>query len=378
MQTCRAMRLERRSAAGPTRLLLIVALTVLATACVLRKAPRTSTQSGASADVTQLWVEPRDLETRDLFHGPGGAALAPDPSAPYSSLRSTTAVTARIRRSRPRGAQWSVKLGIEAQPEVVASRVLWAIGYHQPATYLLTNWQLTGKQVETPGVGRFRLESGGHKVIADWSWYENPFVSTQPFKGLLVANLILTTGTGRRRTTRSTTSQTARVRRRAFVVRDLGASLGKTTFPRFLEWTPVRGMGQGSRNDIAGFEKQALIKKVEGQRVTFDYRGIHNGLVDTLTVADVVWASSLMARISDRQWRDAFRARGTPTRSRSGYITKLKSKINEGLALAGRTSSRLETNRHRFVERRRSFPLASASSTRRRNPPLAAGTGTAS
>ena len=23
------------------------------------------------------------------------------------------------------------------------------------------------------------------------SWYENPFVSTQPFKGLLVANLIL-------------------------------------------------------------------------------------------------------------------------------------------------------------------------------------------
>jgi hypothetical protein len=60
----------------------------------------------------------------------------------------------------------------------------------QPPTYLLTNWRPTGKQVETPGAGRFRLESGGHKVIADWSWYENPFVSTQPFKGLRRLNAL--------------------------------------------------------------------------------------------------------------------------------------------------------------------------------------------
>jgi hypothetical protein len=168
-----------------------MAMTVIATACVFRKAPRTSTQSGAPADVAQLWVEPRDLETRDLFHGSGGAALAPDPvRAVRARCDRRQRLQPRIRRPGPRGVQWSVKLGIEAQPEVVASRVLWAIGYHQPGTYLLTNWQLTGKQVERPGTGRFRLESGGDKVIADWSWYENPFVSTQPFNGLLVANLI--------------------------------------------------------------------------------------------------------------------------------------------------------------------------------------------
>ncbi len=340
LQTCRAMRLERRSAAGPTRLLLIVALTVLATACGFRQGPRISAQIGAPADVAQLWVEPRDLETRDLFHGPGGAKLAPDPSAPYELVSiDNSGYSAGYDVRDPRGVQWSVKLGIEAQPEVVASRVLWAIGYHQPATYLLPKWRLTGKQVETPGAGRFRLESGGHKVIADWSWYENPFVSTQPFKGLLVANLILNNWDWK--TSNNKVYELAdrdAGSRRAFVVRDLGASLGKTTFPRFLKWTPARGMGQGSRNDIAGFEKQALIKKVEGQRVTFDYRGIHHGLVDTLTAADVVWTCRLMARISDRQWREAFRAAGYPAAEQQRFITKLKSKIDEGLALAGRRS----------------------------------------
>ena len=145
------MRLERCSAVGPTRLLLIVAMAVLVTACVFPTAPRTSPQS-APVDISQLWVEPRDLETRDLFHGPGGAALAPDPSAPYELVAiDDTGYSPGYDVRDPRGGQWSVKLGIEAQPEVVASRVLWAIGYHQPAMYLLPNWQLTGKQVEMPG-----------------------------------------------------------------------------------------------------------------------------------------------------------------------------------------------------------------------------------
>ena len=160
------MRLERRSAAVPTRLLLLVAITVDATACVMRQAPRAST--GAPADIAQLWNEPRDLEKRDLFHGAGGAALAPNPSTPYHLVAiDNSGYSPGYDVRDERGAEWSVKLGIEAQPEVVASRVLWAIGYHQPPTYLLKDWKLTGKQVETPGVARFRLESGGYKVTDD-------------------------------------------------------------------------------------------------------------------------------------------------------------------------------------------------------------------
>jgi len=186
------MSLERRSIAGPIGPLLVVTVMLLPTACVFRTAPRISTQTGIPPDLSQLWIEPGDLETRDLFHGPGGAERAPDPSVPYQLVAiDDSGYSPGYDVRDPRGVEWSVKLGIEAQPEVVTSRVLWAIGYHQPPTYLLIDWQLTRNKVEKPGAGRFRLESGADKVVADWSWYENPFVSTRPFKGLLVANLIL-------------------------------------------------------------------------------------------------------------------------------------------------------------------------------------------
>jgi hypothetical protein len=124
-------------------------------------------------------------------------------------------------------------------------------------------------------------------------------------------------------------------RRRVYVVRDLGASLGKTTFAGFLAWTPFRGMAQGSRNDIDGFEEQGFIRAVEGRHVEFDYHGSNAKLVKMLTVDDVLWTCRLMARISDRQWRDAFRAAGYEDAEQRRYISKLKSKIGEGLALKG-------------------------------------------
>ena len=327
-----AMRLERRSAAGPTRLLLLVAITVDATACVMRQAPRAST--GAPADIAQLWNEPRDLEKRDLFHGAGGAALAPNPSTPYDLVAiDNSGYSPGYDVRDKRGAEWSVKLGIEAQPEVVASRVLWAIGYHQPPTYLLKDWKLTGKQVETPGVARFRLESGGYKVTDDWSWYENPFVSTQPFKGLLVANLILNNWDWKTSNNKVYDLSGRNGPRRVFVVRDLGASLGKTSAPALTRWLGTR-MAQGSRNDIDHFESQGFIRGVTGDKIDFDYKGIYGDVVATVTAADVIWASQLMARLTDAQWNDAFTAGGYPPDTAARFIAKLKSKIAEGLALA--------------------------------------------
>ena len=46
------------------------------------------------------------------------------------------------------------------------------------------------------------------------------------------------------------------------VVRDLGASLGKTSSSKLLWAIPVRGLGQGSRNDIDDFESQNFIKRI--------------------------------------------------------------------------------------------------------------------
>ena len=54
---------------------------LLATACALNSGPELSPAKSA-----ELWVEPADLETRDLFHGAGGSQHAPNPTDRYDFL----------------------------------------------------------------------------------------------------------------------------------------------------------------------------------------------------------------------------------------------------------------------------------------------------
>ena len=60
----------------------VVILAFAVTACAGRVSPVVSANQG-TADIAQLWVEPADLEARDLFYGPGGEALAPNPAARF-------------------------------------------------------------------------------------------------------------------------------------------------------------------------------------------------------------------------------------------------------------------------------------------------------
>src|SRR4030095_4420653 len=170
------------------------------------------------------------------------------------------------------GVQWSVKIGKEAQPEVTVSRILSRLGFHQPPVYLVHDWQLTGISVDqsTLRPARFRRDMEEAKVGGDWSWYENQFVGSEPFQGLVVVNLMLNnwdwkTSNNKIYDLPSATNGLTRV----YVVRDLGASLGKTSFPSCLRLTPMRGMGQGSRNDVDGFVEQGFIKEIDGQKVKF-------------------------------------------------------------------------------------------------------------
>jgi hypothetical protein len=233
------------------------------------------------------------------------------------------------------GLEWSVKIGPEAQTEVVASRILWAIGYHQVPVYYLPTWTMKGgPEGATPGGGRFRPELTDRKVVSEWSWYENEFADTQPFRGLVVANLLLNNWDWKTSNNKVyETTEPGGATEQRMIVQDLGASLGKTSYPTLLAWLPMSGLGQGSRNDLEDFESQGFIRRVDHTRVEFDYRGIHRNLVNTVRTGDVLWACRLMARLSDEQWDDAFRAAGYDDAQRARYIAKIKTKVAQGLAV---------------------------------------------
>jgi hypothetical protein len=290
----------------------------------------------ASATLQQLWQPPDDIARRNLYYGPGGSELMPRQTTFTFVARDAGGWSPGFDVRDGNGMEWSVKLGPEAQSEVVASRILWAMGFHQPPIYYLDQWTLTGAESGPQAPGRFRPSLPDQKVVADWSWYENPFVGTRPFGGLVVANLILNSWDWKTSNNKVyESSRPVNGVRRWFMVRDLGASLGRTTYPTLLKWFRLRGFGQGTRSDLDGFEAQGFITGVgEDSQPEFDYRGIYRDVIGTVTLADVEWACRLLSRLSDEQWNDGFRAGGYNPDETRRYVTKIKTKIAQGLQVA--------------------------------------------
>jgi hypothetical protein len=231
------------------------------------------------------------------------------------------------------GRLWSVKLGVEAQSEVTASRILWAMGFPQPVTYYVRQFTLSGTDAGVKTNARFRTDVDQWRPAGEWSWYENPFVGTQPFRGLVVAQLVLNNWDMKTSNNRlyEATDPSATPRRQ-FVVRDVGSSLGHSKQFRLFALLGTRGI-QGSKNNIDDFERQGFIERVEGDKVYFDYRGLNQPLVDTVTVPDVIWACEQLAKIPDAHWQAAFQAGAYPQTDADRYINKIKAKISQGLAL---------------------------------------------
>ena len=91
---------------------------------------------GQSNGRPSLW-EPVDISARDLYHGPGGAAMAPDIRRIKYIRKQTGGFRKKYRVEDAAGRTWVAKLGVEARPETAAVRLLWAIGYHTEINYLV-------------------------------------------------------------------------------------------------------------------------------------------------------------------------------------------------------------------------------------------------
>jgi hypothetical protein len=316
---------------------LVIGIALGTEACA-RRLQQAQVSRGRPAVIAELWQQPQNLEQRDLFHGAGGPQRLPRGTTYSFVAQDTSGFSPGFDVRDADGVEWSVKLGPEAQSEVVSSRILWAIGFHQPPTYYVERWTLTGEQAGTQPPGRFRPDLPDQQVVGDWSWYENPFIGSRQYGGLIVANLVLNNWDWKTSNNKIYQfAEPANGLTRWFVVRDIGASLGKMTYPHVLRWFRLRGFGQGTRNDLDGFEEQGFIRRIdEESRITFDYRGIYRDVINSVTPEDVRWTCELLSRLSERQWNDAFRAGGYNPQQTARYVGKIRAKIAQGLALTAR------------------------------------------
>jgi hypothetical protein len=311
-------------------LFLMVAPTVIATYLPFCAAEIRPIEHPDAPSAT-LWVEPADLEARDLFNGPWGAERAPDPEVRYRLVhRKHSGVNPGMTVRDPLGREWSVKqpgaeIPDEGPVEVTLSRVLSAVGYHQPPVYYLPTFTLEddwGTHV-VPG-GRFRLKDKTLKDRGEWSWQQNPFVGTKPYHGLLVILLMFNSTDLKNGNNTLYEHRSEEGCRYWYVVRDLGGSLGST------------GRLAPQKNDANAFEREPFIHSVDGGFVKFHYRGWHQELVrDRIHPWNVAWASDLLGRLSDRQWQDAFRAGGYRPDTAARFIRVIENKIAAGQRLGG-------------------------------------------
>ena len=244
-----------------------------------------------------MWVEPEDIATRDLYHGSGGKEMMPDLSQITFIKEETGGYSTKYRVKDGRGRTWVAKVGKEAQSDTAANRLLWAVGYHTEIAYLVPSVTIPGKGTLT----NVRFEARPDEIdrVGDWRWDDNPFKDSPEFHGLRVMMvfinnwdikdenneiLYVASGEGGREELR-------------YIISDLGGTLGKTG--SFVSRT---------RNKPEDFVKSEFIKEVKNGVVELNYKGKRQDLFKGITVEQARWIGERLARLTDQQIADAFRA----------------------------------------------------------------------
>ena len=263
-----------------------------------------------------LWREPVDIAALDLVSGPGGEAAKPDLSSVTFIEVVLGGYSTKYRVRDGAGREWVVKVGKEAQPETAATRLMWAVGYNADITYLVPRVEIKGKG--TFENARFEARPAGVERFGYWEWAKNPFVGKREFNGLKVLMVLfnnwdLKTSNNRIAHVRGAAGEELR-----YVVSDLGATFGKTG--NFISH---------NRNVPKDYAKTNFVESVAGQKVLFDYHGKSKSVLADITTDDAKWIGGLLARLSDRQIEDAFRAANYGAEDVTLLAGEVRSRINE-------------------------------------------------
>lgn len=282
-----------------------------------------------------LWEEPKDLESRDLFHGQGGLEGAPNPSGKFTFIRRSTGGTSeKIVVKGEDGREWTVKFGSESRPETTSTRIVWAMGYHVDEDYFVKDTHIEGRGGFDIWDVRFELRDD-YKELGTWSWRANRFAGTRELNGLRTLMAFLSNWDMKdennnilRPNKESGKDRSLRI----YYVSDLGGTLGHTGNPIRKTYF-LRDLPAGSKGSPNGYANQAFINGVENGQVVFNYKGKNRDALKGVPVEHARWMGDQLARLSDKQLQDAFRAGHFTEQETAIYIRAMRDRIKQLQAL---------------------------------------------
>jgi hypothetical protein len=306
------------------------------------KRSKNQPEAAATDRSAVLWKDPADLTHRNLFYGPGGKQH--EPRGPFTFVKED------LDGTNPKfvvrdgdGMKWKVKLGLEARPETVATRLVWAAGYYANEDYFVRDARIGGmpshlhrgqKPIGPGGEirnARFKREPESEKKIGIWQWDRDPFTGSREWNGLRVLMAVINNWDLKDVNNAVYRDGAERI----YMVSDLGASFGSAgrTWPRtrakdnFDTYTRskfIRRLGP----DSVDFQTPArpmwvyLVNPKEYfQRVHLEHLRLN------VPRADAKWLGQLLARLSSAQIRDAFRAGGFSPEETDLFFRRLEDRI---------------------------------------------------
>jgi hypothetical protein len=297
-----------------------------------------------------LWVDPGDIKARNLYFGSGGEAGQPQPPVKFlkEDLHGTSP---KFDVHDEAHKKWKAKLGIEAQPETVASRLLWAVGYFANENYffptlkvkdlprLRRGQEFVGADGEVRGV-RLQQHLGDEKKAGTWSWHHSVFAGTREFNGLRVMMALLDNW-DLKDENNAIFDDPDHAGKKIYEVTDVGASFG----PAGESYS-----NRKSKASIPSYRTAKFISKVTRDHVDFNFpthlpflyvfnaphffSELHNHSIGRhIPRADARWIGSLLAQLTHEQIRDAFRAGGYSPADIESYSEIVEKRIAALVAL---------------------------------------------
>lgn len=288
-----------------------------------------------------LWRDPVDISSRNLFYGPGGKAHKPQGTFTFEKedMQGTSPKFDVIDQD---GVRWRVKMGDEARPETVASRLVWAAGYFANEDYFMPMLHVQnmprlkrGANLVSPegSVQNVRLKRYlKEKKIGTWSWAKNPFTGTREWYGLRVLMAIINNWDLKDSNNSIYQDRSDRPEQH-YVVSDLGSSFGSPG----LDWT--------SKGNLKAYRHSKMIGKISANFIDLNvpsspkvYTFFNFPEMSRLGLcwighhiprADAAWTGHLLAKLTSEQIRDAFRAAGYSQEEVEAYSRLVEDRIHE-------------------------------------------------
>jgi hypothetical protein len=286
------------------------------------------------ANHSKIWEDRGPIERLDLFWGGGSAERVP--AGPFAFVAEDLGGTnpkANVRDVN--GVLWGVKWDEEAQSEVAASRLAWAMGLHVDETYYVENATIVFPVGQRPGFqrigpfidkqgnftsgARFKRWVSDQKIKGQWSFGGTPLTSEGGYSVLVLMNVIMANWDAKDSNNKLLSVPETTGTTDWYMVGDYGACFGK-----------MGGRTSHSKYVLKDFAANPpVVRSVSGDTMYLEFKGSNASAHASVPIEGARFFANRAAQLTHAQVEGAFRAAHANEQDLHGFADAVYGRIRD-------------------------------------------------